>query len=127
MALVSTKVAGVKLRAGPGSSYKQIAEMPKYHPLKVIARSGKWYKVVNWMNTRGWIYGPLLSNVKTVVVKKWEVNLRSGPGTRYKRITRLYQGYTLRVLKRSGSWYKVIMVDPPKGIKGWIHRKLVWG
>ncbi|MFH1386548.1 MAG: SH3 domain-containing protein [bacterium] len=126
-ASVSTKVAGVKLRTGPGPSYKQIVELPKYHPLKIIARSGKWYKVTNWMRARGWVDSSLLAKTKTVVVRKMRVNLRSGPRTRYKKITSLYQGYVLRVIKRSGSWYKVIVIDPPQGIEGWIHRKLVWG
>lgn len=126
-ALVSTKVAGVKLRTGPGPSHTQIVDFPKYYPLKVIAKSGKWYKVVDWMNTRGWVYAPLLSNKRTAVVRGWRVNLRSGPGNRYRRITRLYQGYILRVLKSHGNWYKVIVVDPPHWRKGWIYRRLVWG
>lgn len=127
LALVSTKVEGVKLRTGPGTSYREKMDLPKYYPLKIIAKSGNWCKVADWMNTQGWVYQPLLSNKRTAIVKRVRVNLRSGPGTRYSRVTQLYKGYILRVLKRSGNWYKVIVVDPPSRVEGWIYSRLVWG
>ncbi|MCU0641051.1 MAG: SH3 domain-containing protein [Candidatus Margulisbacteria bacterium] len=55
----------------------------------------------------------------------YTVNLRSGPGTGYAKVSELYQGYVLDILGRKGSWYKVEIVDPPEGITGWIHRKFV--
>ena len=126
-ALLSAKTNGVKLRAGPGTSYKQIMDLPKYYPLKITAKSGKWYKVVDWMNIRGWINSAQVSNQQTVTVRKWRVMLRSGPGIRYRKNASLYQGYILKVLKKYGNWYKVVVVDPPYMNQGWVYRQMVWG
>lgn len=127
LALPSTKVDGVRLRSGPGKSYSVKMDLPKYYPLKIVARSGAWRKVVDWQNTRGWVHKSTLSSQRTAIVRKLRVNLRSGPGTRYRRVSRLFKGYTLKIIKYYGAWYKVKVVDPPNGPTGWIYRTLIWG
>jgi len=53
------------------------------------------------------------------------INLRSGPGTRYQKVTDLYQGYLLAILAKKGNWYQVKVVDPPEGKTGWVKSNLV--
>ena len=123
---ISTKIEGAKLRSGPGKEYKIKMDMPKYYPLRVLGRIGKWYKVVDWQGVRGWIHKSTTSKQRTAIVRKIKVNFRSGPGRRYRRLGKLYKGYTLKVLKKYGYWYKIKVIDPPENKVGWIARWLVW-
>jgi N-acetylmuramoyl-L-alanine amidase len=50
------------------------------------------------------------------------VNIRSGPGTDYDRLTQVSEGTILTVLAESGSW---LQVELPGGDKGWIAGWLV--
>ena len=50
-----------------------------------------------------------------------EVNLRSGPGTKYPPDWILDRGYPLRILRNQGAWLKVIDFENDTG---WIHRSL---
>ena len=49
-------------------------------------------------------------------------NLRSGPGTKYKVLWELGQGFPLEVLKRTGAWYRVRDFE---GAIGWVHGNAV--
>jgi len=102
-------------------------DFPKYYPLKIIGRSGEWRKVVDWQNTSGWVHNSMISSQQTAVVNRLRVNLRSGPGRGYRQVANLYNGYTLKIIKKRGSWYNVLVVDPPGNTTGWIASWLIWG
>jgi SH3-like domain-containing protein len=57
-----------------------------------------------------------------VSVIKDEVNLRSGPETKYEVLFQLPKGYPLQVLARKGKWIKVSDYEKDKG---WIYAGLV--
>jgi len=59
---------------------------------------------------------------KLVPVTVEVANLRSGPSTDYRRLGRLRQGQTVKLLGRSGDWYQV---ETSSGTKGWLHGELV--
>ena len=50
------------------------------------------------------------------------ISLRSGPGTKYRVMWELDQGFPLEVLKRTGDWYRVRDFE---GTVGWVHRNEV--
>jgi len=50
------------------------------------------------------------------------VNMRSGPGTKYKIIWKLGSGFPLKVLKRKGQW---IRVQDFEGTIGWVNKRVV--
>ena len=51
-----------------------------------------------------------------------DANLRSGPGTKYKKTWEVFKYMPFRELERKGSWHKVKDVD---GDVHWIYTKLV--
>ncbi len=51
-----------------------------------------------------------------------DINMRSGPGTRYKILWQLGSGFPLKVLKRKGQW---IRVQDFEGTIGWVNRNVV--
>jgi N-acetylmuramoyl-L-alanine amidase len=56
------------------------------------------------------------------VVNGNNVNIRSGPGTNYERLTQFNKGVTLKVLDQKDSW---LQVELPSGGRGWIAGWLV--
>jgi SH3-like domain-containing protein len=56
-----------------------------------------------------------------VSIDRPEVNMRSGPGTKYDALWMLSQGYPLRVIGRKGNWYHVRDFENDKG---WVYRPL---
>ncbi len=114
----------INLRSGPGTKYKVVWQLDKGYPLKVIETRGKWYKVRDFENDTGWIHSSLTSKKPHVIVKKKQVNVRTGPGTDKKRIAMAEKGTVFSTLKQVNGW---VQVRHEQGVTGWVSRKLVWG
>lgn len=119
-------VAEANLRRGPGTRYQKTWEVFKYMPFRKLNKKGNWYKVKDVDGDIHWIYRKLVTKkFRCAVVKKDNVNIRSGPGTNY---SKKYFGPAMKydsfkVKKINGSWVKVL---DEFGDTGWIFRKLVW-
>lgn len=114
----------VNMRSGPGTKYKVIWVLRKGYPLQVVGEKNNWYRVRDFEGDYGWVYGPLTSGKAHLVVKKDKVNLRSGPGTKYRIVAQARKGVVFRTLKRAKGWVKV---RHENGITAWVSRKLLWG
>ncbi|MEN8232033.1 MAG: SH3 domain-containing protein [Thermodesulfobacteriota bacterium] len=119
----------MNLRKGPSTQYPIIWELGKGFPLKVIGSKGKWLKVSDFESDVGWIYKNLVSRKPHLVVKtnrnsRDRINIRSGPGTKYKIVGKAEYGVVFKTLERGAGWVKV---RHEKGLTGWIKRSLLWG
>ncbi len=119
---VSVVKDGVNMRSGPATSNEVLYQLPAGYPLKVLARKGKWLKVSDFENDKGWVFGSLVNSTPHVIVKVKECNVRSGPGTNYDKVGSLAREVILKKVDRKGDWIKVAH---PK-ITGWVHKKLIW-
>ncbi|BCO08687.1 hypothetical protein GF1_10630 [Desulfolithobacter dissulfuricans] len=120
---VSVVKDGVNMRSGPDTKYEVLYELPAGYPLKVLGRKGKWLKVVDFEGSKGWIYSSLVDKTPHVIVTvKTEANVRSGPGTKYKKIGSVAREVILKKVDQKGDWVKV---SHPQ-LTGWIHKKLIW-
>ncbi len=119
---VSVVKDGVNLRSGPATNTEVLFQLPAGYPLKVLARKGKWLKVSDFENDKGWVFKTLVSRTPYVIVKVKECNARSGPGTGFKKIGTLAREVILKKIGRKGEWIKV---SHPQ-LTGWVHSKLVW-
>ena len=111
------------IRSGPGTQYKILWKVEKYHPLFVIKKSGDWYRFRDFENDQGWIHKSLLGSVETVITTEDICNIRSGPGTEFEILFTVEKGIPFKVLERDGSWIHIQHAD---GDQGWIHNSLVW-
>lgn len=123
---INTEKANVRI--GPGTNYEVIWEVHKYMPfLKVgVSLSGEWYAVKDVDGDVNWIHKRLLTNkYKCTVVKTDNVNVRTGPGTKYPKssLSPAKKYYSFKVLKRKGAWIRI--KDEWGGI-GWIKRNYLW-
>lgn len=122
--MVSISKPRVNMRSGPGTKHDVLWEIGEGYPLMVLKTKGKWIKVKDFENDVGWVYRPLTSHKRHLVVKKKRVNIRSGPGKKYRIIGTAEHGTVFHTLKQIKGWAKV---RDEYGLIGWVYRKLLWG
>jgi len=118
---ISAPIANV--RSGPGDNHKILWKLEKYHPIQITESSGEWYQFTDFEGDKGWIHKSVISDVPSVIIKKDNCNVRSGPGENNKTIFRVGRGVPFKVLERKGKW---IYIQHSDGDKGWISESLVW-
>ena len=111
------------VRSGPGEEFDVIWQVERYYPLDVIDSKDKWRFFRDLDGDEGWIHASLLNKTETIVVKKNNCNIRSGPGTKYDIAFIAEKGIPFKVLSRKKQW---IQIEHTDGDKGWIHDSLVW-
>ena len=127
--MVSVVGEKVNLRKGPSTQYPIIWELGKGFPLRVISSKGNWLKVSDFESDVGWIYKKLVSRKPHLIVKtnknsRARINIRSGPGTKYKIVGKAEYGVVFETLQRGDGWVKV---RHETGLTGWVKRSLLWG
>ena len=120
---VSVKKDGVNIRSGPGTDHNVVWQVFESFPLKVLQRDGKWVSVVDYQGDKGWIYAPLVTSRKTVIVNVETGNMRSRPSTNDDVIAEVKKGVVFEAREMSGDWIKVRYKD---GLTGWMHNSLLW-
>ena len=104
---VHTNGGRLYLRTGPGTDYRIITSLSYGKPLKLIRKSGNWYKVKTLGGTTGWVAKKYVksgayANVDTV---SSGLNYRTGPGTCYAVKGSFPHGTRhLLATKISGNW-----------------------
>lgn len=118
------KSSRANLREGPGTRYSKTWEVYRYMPFRYLSRKGKWYKVKDVDGQKHWIHHSLVTKKHLcAVVKRPRVNLRRGPGKRYRVVGSAEQYFSLKVLKVRGKW---VRTRDEYGSVGWIYRPLLW-
>jgi SH3-like domain-containing protein len=127
--MLSVNGNDVNMRSGPGTKYKVMWELGNGFPLIVLKRSGKWYRVRDFEGTIGWVHRDVVGKNPSMIVKvhkksKKRVNVRSGPGTKYRIVAKAYYGVVFKTLQQKNGWVKI---QHEKGVTGWVKRSLLWG
>lgn len=122
--MVSVDRPVINMRAGPGTSHAATWRLNRGYPLIVTARKGGWLQVRDFENDTGWVLGSLTAKKPHFVVKGQDVNMRSGPGTRYRVVGKAQYGEVVQTVERRSGWARVRNAD---GLSGWVSRKLLWG
>ena len=120
---LTVSVATANIRSGPGTNYDIVWEVRKYYPIKVIKRAGSWIRFVDFEGDEGWIKSTLVRKIPSVITIKEDVNIRSGPGTKYSVAFQAEKGVAFKIIRRKGNWIHVQHAD---GDRGWIYKSLVW-
>lgn len=121
---VSVAKDDVNVRTEPTTNSPVYMELFQGYPLKVEEKKGDWYKISDFEKDSGWIYAPLVSNKKTVIVTAGKsANMRSGPSTSDKVVANVERGVVLEVVSRKGNWVKV---HHSGEVEGWIYAPLLW-
>ena len=120
---MSVKVGLANVRTKPNVKSKVAWQVSKYHPFLILRKKGDWYECKDFEGDRGWLYKKLLAKTPTVITRKENCNIRSGPSRKKPILFIVDREVPLKVLKRNGRWIKIEHED---GDQGWIHASLVW-
>lgn len=116
----------VNIRSGPGLDKAVIFNAPLGYPIKIEKQMGSWIFFRDWEGDTGWVYNPLVSDVKTVVVLVDKANVRNSPGTKSNVVTNAAKGEIYKILAKKNGWIKIGYFFDNKPI-GWIRKDLVFG
>lgn len=122
--MVSVARPKINMREGPGRNYTILWELGEGYPLQVIDRRGTWLKVRDFENDSGWVLGKLVNKKPRMIVKKKQINIRSGPGVTHKIVGKASYGEVLSTMKHGKGW---VRVKHDSGVVGWVRKDLVWG
>lgn len=121
---VSIKGNQVNVRQGPSTQSEVAWELTKGYPMQVTQKRGSWLKVKDFEGDLGWVHQPLTHKQAHHIVKVPTANMRSGPGTQYKKVASFQQHDLLKTLEKKNGWIKG---EASSGQIGWISKKLLWG
>ena len=123
-ALESASLAvGVNIRSNASLTSKVLRTVPPGYPVTVIERQADWLLVEDYLGRKGWVFASLVTEPKTVIIKVFKGNLRSGPSLKDDIIVQLNHGTIMSVLEKKGDWLKVSDLEE---LTGWLHLKVIW-
>lgn len=107
----------VNTRKGPGTNYERVELLAKGKAVSVLGEESGWYQI-KWDNSTGYVLKDYvsLSNASAqaaaaaanaTVTGGNTINVRSGPGTEYRRISMVAAGKRMAVLGQTDGWYQV--------------------
>jgi SH3-like domain-containing protein len=85
-----------------------------------------WVYVTDFKHKSGWVYRPLVANIKTVVVLAKNAHIRKGPSLKRPVVKLASEGEIYKLFAEKGRWAKVGYYWENEVI-GWIRDDLVWG
>jgi SH3-like domain-containing protein len=120
---LSVGVPIANIRSGPGQNNEILWKVEQYYPLVVIEKSGQWYQFKDFEGDKGWIHGSLVRSIPSVITRKEDCNIRSGPGRKFDIVFTVEKGIPFKVIEQKKNWIHIQHAD---GDKGWIYKSLVW-
>lgn len=134
-----TVIDDVPLRAGPGTNHPIITTLPKGIKIEVVGKEGYWFKVESKHGDKpGYIddrFARLDSDAQSAATNATsdsvagpyrtlkDVDLKEGPGEKYRAVARIPAGMTVNVVWAEGEWLRV---ESRTGNKpGYLEKKTV--
>ncbi|MDN5786427.1 SH3 domain-containing protein [Pseudorhodobacter sp.] len=115
----------LNLRSGPGVQFDILQRMSPGDRVEVLESKGTWRRVQHQDGRTGWTSGKYLAPglifgqiLKVVQTSDGYLNLRTGPGSGYSILRRIYPGDRVRLLDAQGAWRKVALGND---LVGWAH------
>jgi uncharacterized protein YgiM (DUF1202 family) len=117
----------VNVRNGPSLNAEILFTTHLGYPVEVKKTKGSWVQIKDWEGNSGWVYYPLVNrNVQTVLVVPEVVNIRKGPGLKYRVVEQAEGGKIYKLFGEKGKWVKIGYYLENEEI-GWVRSDLVWG
>ena len=111
----------LRLRSGPGTDYTIINKYRNGSIVTILTSktSKHWYYVKTAKGQTGWMYKGYLTTLDDTkpaakpasgtAVAKRNINFRTGPSKKYEVIKMLPAGQSMKIIGKTGSWYKVVV------------------
>lgn len=121
--ILNTDGSSLNLRSGPGTSFRKVASIPANAVLNITGIENGWYKT-SYNGNEGYVSSDYItlsspsaaentitkedSTTRTGVLNTngSSLNLRSGPGTGYNKVTSIPASAVLTITSEESGWYK---------------------
>jgi SH3-like domain-containing protein len=121
---VSLKGTEGRARRGPARSHRVDWIFTRRDmPLRVTAEFEHWRRVEDVEGQGGWIHYGSLSGVRTVLLTRDMVAMRSQPRANAPEVALLERGVVARILTCQPDWCRL----GAEGQRGWVERRALWG
>jgi SH3-like domain-containing protein len=114
------------VRAKPNLASEILFQVSRGYPIKVEKQKDDWVYLTDHKHNSGWVYKPMVSSIKTVVVLAENASIRKGPGLKGPVVKQASEGEIYKLFAEKGRWVKVGYYSKNEVI-GWIRDDLVWG
>ncbi len=103
----------LNVRSGPGADYEIRGKLVNGSTIPICQKMNGWYRIAN---EDKWVYSKFIHRFFFGQVDASRLNVRNGPGTRYRVIDVLEKNDKVRIFKRSGKWCQIELRDK------WVHK-----
>ncbi len=102
----------LNVRSRPSTGGTTLATLAKGSHITLLSRSGDWWQVEYAKGKTGYCHAdyivPVSGAPAQVNIRSGSLNIRSGPGTGYRKTGSLAKGETVILLSTAGGWSKVL-------------------
>ena len=134
----------LNVRSGPSTSYAKITFVYKGQSVEIIESSNGWHKIKTSDGQIGWASGKYISKTDQLenehydnsknpvnntdlgngigIVGASALNVRSGPSIDNPKISMLYNGQKVSIIRQSNGWYNIKDLN---GQTGWVSSKYI--
>ena len=117
---------GVMVRSGPSLEHQVLFRAALGYPVEIKEKKGDWVLIRDWEGDTGWVFEPMISEIRTAVIRTEGAKIRSGPGTDSDVKAKAHKGEIFKILDKKDNWVKIGYYHD--GVEaGWIRQDLVFG
>ena len=110
--VVSVTSGNLNVRSSASTSGTVVSSLSKGSYVTLMSKSGNWWHVEYADGKYGYCHADYIKTATgtpaTVKISSGSLNVRSGAGTSYSKVSSLYNGEVVIVLGLSGSWSKIL-------------------
>ena len=112
----TVKASSLNVRSGPGSSYAKVSSLSSGTQVEILEEAGGWYRIEGGYISAEYVTvssepaqpkQPAEPVKQYGTVKASSLNVRSGPGSSYAKVSSLSSGTQVEILEQTNGWYRI--------------------
>ena len=120
----SVKSSPANVRRGPSREHEILWVYRQASvPVEIIAEHRDWRRIRDWDGDEGWIYHPLLSSRRSVIIRSETATLRAAPEATAAPVALAEPGVIAKLLQCQIGWCEI----DADGHEGWVAHSAIWG
>jgi len=112
----TVKASSLNVRSGPGSSYAKVSSLSSGTKVEILEETDGWYRIKGGYISAEYVSvstdapqpnQPAQPAKRYGTVQALSLNVRSGPGSSYGKVSALSSGTKVEILEETNGWYRI--------------------